>query len=152
MEPWHIASKKKDFILSENFLLPELLLIIIEFAFELDIFYNFHKLFKTKTRWSKSRPSYPYRAKFASIGFVSVEFGDFEILIGDICGVFFCNEHLYAFQKHERCELLDEIIMQSNKVTTIHEAARLDAKLTLSRILIPKICAHAALHRLNIAI
>jgi hypothetical protein len=151
MQPWSEISKCTDFINKQTFLLPDLLSLVVEYAFELDVFNNFHNLFKRKCY--KSRPNYPFstNAKCTSLGFVysrtnGTRSGEMEVFLGDLCGYFFLRLDTgeWMFLKQDRCTLLDAIITQSNIPKSVKEAALLDAKEVLHKKIIPKLCAYVA--------
>ncbi len=160
MQPWFEISQCTNWIQEQTFLLPPLLSLVIDYTFELDVFTNFHNLFKRKCY--KSRPNYPFptHAKFTSLGFVyhkkdRQRCGEMEILMGDLCGYFYTcydntnNTEKWTLSKKDRCVLLDEIISQSNIPKSLREAASLDAKQTLLQRIIPGLCAHVASLRLE---
>jgi hypothetical protein len=157
MEPWSKISKCMDYINEQTFLLPDLLSLVIEFAFETDVFNNFHNLFKRKCY--KSRPVYPIgsRAKFTALGFVYQKIdgeraAELEVLIGDLCGYFYItldNPEKWIFYRQDRCTLLDAIITQSQTPKNVREASLQDAQMTIYRMIIPQICAHVARCRLS---
>ena len=75
-----------------------------------------------------------------------------EVLIGDLCGIFIWDNNdpnKWIIWKRNRCDLMDEIITQSQTPKNVREAALLDAQCMLYRLILPRICAHAALHRIS---
>ncbi len=153
MQPWSYVSRAMDLVLNECILLPDLLTIINDFAFELDIFYDLQKMLKKRN--FKARPNYPFvrNTQFSSIGFACAKTGayEMEVLVGDLSGIVLFNNqrpHKWTISKYNRCELIDKIINQKHP-KTIDEVAISDAQFTILRLFIPIFCAHVARHRLQ---